>query len=213
MVHLSNANSLLELAFGLNAIGLALGERFVVARDDVVDAVRGRIQHVDKSFLISPEDEDVFSAFAADFSWGVRWASALRPLPQLLSLVAVLASVVGLSVSAVKPDRLVEDQLIFWFAFVTLILLPLAYTFYQRFLDWVVTRLAADQLRTESSVIALRDRFLLVRSLVHLPFKGTEVALASVGQSNRLTLWLANKWLKRWVIRFAREHLPKTGDA
>ena len=204
MAVIQNANSILELAFGVNLVGLAVGQRFVLARESVVATLRRRIVDVDAAFAIAPGDEALFNAFAANSSTALRWASAVRPLPQILSAAVVFASVLGLYVSAMKPDREVSEPLVFWFATVSLVVLPLTYAFYQRLLDLIVDRVGRKQLRDDSTVQRLASRFRAVRTLVHIGDKGAEIVLEQYGAFNPITIWFTKRLVRRMAIEIGK---------
>jgi len=144
MAEWSNATSLLELAFGVNAVAVALLPKLQVSNAEIARRLSERISQIEPTLSLSEEEQDSLPGFLMASSWGLR---LLKWIGRILSLTGLAISglaIYGLLEAAINPTGTVPDIWVLRFVGFTLVVMPVIYFGYERGLEWFVRAMVRE---------------------------------------------------------------------
>lgn len=135
MPTLTDCTPLLEVGFAVNAVAAAAQLYFRDTQREIARRLFADFKPAD-STLSGAYAEHAFRQFVLEASPGLRMARAVYRWLIAAGLIALIISFVGLVRAAVEPDYPVAVTAVWAYGILCIILLPLLYWGYQRFLTW-----------------------------------------------------------------------------
>ena len=137
MPTLSSANTVFQLAFGVNAVLPVLVADFERVRTEAAHSLLRKIKEYRPDFELKERDRLDFVDFTLRSSPGLRSARLVTHLTALLSLAFCGLSLAALCWAALSPEHQISSKLFFTFVALTLIFGPLFYIARDRYLVWL----------------------------------------------------------------------------
>jgi|GEM_PF-6131404 len=135
MVRLGDCTSIFEIAFGVNAVVAAVAPQFKLTHREVAKRLYAEFRPPD-SPISGPLAEHRFEGFVLRLSRTLRVARRAYPVLMAIGLGTALLAVLGLLAAATCPDHRIPAKLLWSFALVAIVGLPLLYWLYKAFLGW-----------------------------------------------------------------------------
>lgn len=137
MVTLGGCDSLLQLAFGANAVLPLLISDFEALREKAAEVLVRKLKEFDPTFNLRERDRVEFVEFAFRSSPGLRRAHYVTRATVCLALGLCGLSLLGLGVAALKPEQQISDRLFFGFFGFALVIAPFVYYARNVYLKWL----------------------------------------------------------------------------
>lgn len=147
MTTLGDCASILQLAFGVNAVSAASQLYFDNTHRQISRRLFAEL-HPREATAIEEDEERVFEKYVLRSSPGLRKAKALYPILTISGLAATAISFFGLVFSATHSNQYVPHAAVWGFSALTLVVLPSVYWAYQSFLRWFEKGFLASILQT-----------------------------------------------------------------
>jgi hypothetical protein len=158
MLTLSASNSVLQLAFGVNAVLPVLISDFQVVRNEAADSLLRKIKEYRPDFELKERDRIAFMDFTFRSSRGLRFARLVTHVTGFLSLALCGLSLAALCWSAVRPNEQISSKLFLVFVGVTLIGAPSFYLARNLFLKWFYSAFVVYGTNEKSEMLLFADR-------------------------------------------------------
>jgi hypothetical protein len=202
MATLESCASIFQLAFGVNAVVTASQLYFRRTHREIAQTLYIELRPGD-STLSGAHIEHAFERYVFRAIPGLRAARFLYRLLMTVGLAATLLSLVALVASALQPWRPVPVDSVWIYAGATLVLLPMTYWLYERFLDWLQRAVTGREWK-QSEKIAYWETFVTILPTERLS-READVALADAyALLFRLKLRSFGERLGDWLERLKR---------
>lgn len=177
MSSISDANSILELAFGTNAAFTILLTRFRTTKDAMATQVADQIAARVSEFHLDDGERDAFRDFVFKSMLGLRIAYRFSIVSVLIAIAMTMLAILGLVVSALAPEYEVETRPLVAFTVLALVVCPGLYLFQGWLLDWFQGQYRVRSHMTPTMAHELVNAFRLVQGASAL-FDETDALLA-----------------------------------
>jgi hypothetical protein len=137
MAKLVDCASLFSVAFAVDAVIPALSFAFRSTHERITRRTADAIQKHVPSIVIKEKDVPLLLKFVKGSSVGLRFADRAKAALIGMFLIGMLASFVGLVVSATNPEVHLADWIVWVFAIYTLLVCPALQIGYDRFIRFL----------------------------------------------------------------------------
>lgn len=152
----NNSASLLELAFGVNAVLAVLSSQVSATKSRLTDMVIKQFQEVDSTFELSASERPTLENWVSLTFKGFKFIKIVSLAPQILALALILISIGTLYQAAIWGDKcFIEDTTLAWITLISLFVAPILYYLFPKIIEVVERKVSTKSFVLKTNTGAL----------------------------------------------------------